>query len=136
MGSFLYFSSSLISYNFVPTKSDIDNYLEVQVGGGTDVAIKVMNSENEQCIRYVFVNSGSTFRIRNITEGKFYLKIAYGKDWFSKVENGKCIGKFLRNPMYEKGKDILDFNLQHTVDGFNIPSYQLKIDVIATNTIL
>jgi hypothetical protein len=121
-------------YNFIPKKSQIDNYLEVHVGGGTDVAIKLMNLEMDRCIRYVFINSGSTFRIRNIPEGNYYLKIAYGKNWFSKVEGGKCIGRFIRNPMYEKSADIMDFNLQYTSEGYRIPSFQLKLDVIATNT--
>ncbi|TAH22184.1 MAG: J domain-containing protein [Cytophagales bacterium] len=122
-------------YNFIPKKSSIDNYLEVHVGGGTDVAIKVMNLQTEKCIRYVFINNGSTYKIRNIPEGVYYLKIAYGKDWFSKVENEQCVGKFIRNPMYEKGSDLMDFSLQHTSDGYRIPSFQLKLDVIATNTV-
>jgi hypothetical protein len=105
----------------------------VQVGGGTDVAIKVMNLQTNKCVRYVFINSGSTYKIRNIPEGFFYLKIAYGKDWFSKIENGQCVGKFLRNPLYEKGNDTMDFNLKYTSDGYRIPSFQLKLDVIATN---
>jgi hypothetical protein len=121
-------------YNFIPKKSKIDNYLEVHVGGGTDVAIKVMNLQTDKCIRYVFINSGSTYRIRNIPEGTYYLKIAYGKDWFSKVQGGQCVGKFIRNPMYKKGEDIMDFNLQYTSDGYSIPRFQLKLDVIATNT--
>ena len=121
-------------YNFVPRKSSIDNYLEVHVGGGTDVAIKVMNLNTDKCIRYVFINSGSTYKIRNIPEGSFYLKIAYGKDWISKVENGHCEGKFLRNPMYEKGDDIMNFNIRRTSEGYSIPSFQLKLDVISTNT--
>jgi hypothetical protein len=49
-------------------KSKINNYLEVHVGGGTDVAIKVMNLETDKCIRYVFINSGSTYKIKNIPE--------------------------------------------------------------------
>ena len=121
-------------YNFIPRKSKIDNYLEVQVGGGTDVAIKVMNSQTDKCVRYVFINSGSTFKIRNLPEETFYLKIAYGKDWFSKNENGQCVGKFLRNPMYEKGVDTMDFSLKHTNEGYRVPSFQLKLDVIATDT--
>lgn len=121
-------------YNFNPKKSSIDNYLDVHVGGGTDVAIKVMNSETDECIRYVFINSGSTYKIRNIPEGKYYLKIAYGKNWFSKIEDGQCKGKFIRNSLYEKGDDIMDFNLRQTSDGYDIPSFQLKLDVIATNT--
>jgi curved DNA-binding protein CbpA len=122
-----------LCYNFVPKKSKIDNYLEVQVGGGTDVAIKLMNFKTDKCIRYVYINRNSTFRIKNIPEGKYYLKIAYGKDWFSKVEDGQCVGKFIRNPMYEKGDNIMDFNLQHTDDGYSIPSFQLKLDIISTN---
>jgi hypothetical protein len=121
-------------YNFQPRKSDIDNYIEVQVGSGTDVAIKVMDISSEKCIRYVFINSGTTYRVRNIPEGYYYLKIAYGKDWYSKIEKGNCIGKFLRAAIYEKGEDLLDFNLERTSDGYNIPSYQLKLDVISTST--
>jgi len=122
-------------YNFIPKKSNIDNYLEVQVGGGTDVAIKVMDLKTDKCIRYVFINSRSSYKIRNIPEGIYYLKIAYGKDWFSKVENGKCIGKFISSPMYEKGDELMDFNFQYTSDGFQIPSYELELDVISSNTI-
>jgi hypothetical protein len=120
-------------YNFNPQKGKIKNYLEIVVGGGTDVAIKVMNLETNECIRYVFVNSGSTYRIRNIPEGQYYLKIAYGKNWLSKIINGQCVGKFIRNPMYSKGDDIFDFNLQYTSDGYSIPSFRLSLDVIATD---
>lgn len=119
-------------YNFAPLKSKIDNYLEIEVGGGTDVAIKVMNIKNDKCIRYVFINSGSIYRIRNIPEGKYYLKIAYGKDWLSKVKEGQCVGKFIRNPIYEKGEEIMDFSLKNNSDGYSIPSFKLKLDVVST----
>jgi hypothetical protein len=36
--------------------------------------------------------------------------------------------------MYEKGSDIMDFNLQYTDRGYSIPSFQLKLDVIASAT--
>ena len=119
-------------YNFAPKKSNIDNYLEVEVGGGTDVVIKLMNSQNENCVRYVFINRGTTHVIRNIPEGLYYLKIAYGKDWYSKVENDQCVGRFLRNPIYEKGEDIMDFHLQYETNGYRIPSFKLSLDVIAS----
>lgn len=119
-------------YNFKPTKGNIKNSLEVIVGGGTDVSIKIMNMNTEKCIRYVFVNSGTTYNIENIPEGKYYLKIAYGKDWLSKVENGQCVGKFIKNPLYEKGEDILDFNIKRESNGRSIPSYQLSLDVVSS----
>lgn len=118
-------------YNFKPKRGSVSNYLEVRVGGGTDVSIKVMEINTEKCIRYVFINSGSTYYIRNIPEGKYYLKIAYGKHWVSKSENGKCIGKFTSNQLYEKGQDILDYYLQYTDGGYSVPSFKLQLDVIS-----
>jgi hypothetical protein len=121
-------------YNFKPkTDKSIDNNLEINVGGGTDVVIKLMNVKSEKCIRYVFINSGSSYQIRNIPEGIYYLKIAYGKEWLSKIENNQCIGKFIRSPMYEKGEDIMDFTIQRTYDGYSIPSFRLSLDVISSN---
>ena len=121
-------------YNFKP-KSDksIDNNLEINVGGGTDVVVKLMNVKSEKCIRYVFINSGSSYQIRNIPQGVYYLKIAYGKEWLSKIENNQCLGKFIRNPMYEKGEDIMDFTIQKTYDGYSIPSFRLSLDVVSSN---
>lgn len=119
-------------YNFKPKKGGVNNYLEVYVGSGTDVVIKVMNLNTDKCVRYVFINSGSIYTITNIPEGQYYLKIAYGKNWLSKVENGQCIGKFIRNPMYEKGDDIMDFNIQHSADGYSIPSFKLQLDVVSS----
>ena len=120
-------------YNFKPIYSNIDNYLNVNVGGNTDVAIKVMNASSNQCIRFVYVNSNSSFKIKNIPEGIFYLKIAYGKDWYMKNENGKCIGQFTKNPIYEKGQDLMDFNIQRTVNGKSIPYYDLELDIVASD---
>ena len=121
-------------YSFAPKKGDLANSLNVYVGSGTDVAIKVMNLENEKCVRYVFINSGTDYSIQNIPEGQYYLKIAYGKDWLSKNINGRCFGKFVNYPMYEKGDDILDFNKITTANGYSIPSYSLQLDVVSSGT--
>ena len=75
----------------------------------------------------------SNYNKSNIPEGQYYLKIAYGKDWLSKVENGQCIGKFIRNPMYEKGEEIMDFNIQNTIGGYSIPSFKLQLDVVSND---
>lgn len=121
-------------YNFIPKRGKVDNYLEVSVGGGTDVVIKVMNMKTEKCIRYVFINRNSTYQIKNIPEGTYYLKIAYGKNWLSKVENKSCKGKFIRNAMYEKGTDILDFNIEYSNnDSYRVPSFKLELNVIESD---
>ncbi|MDR2026813.1 MAG: hypothetical protein LBQ01_04540 [Prevotellaceae bacterium] len=122
-------------YNVVSQTGDIDNYLDVYVGGNTDVAIKIMNCSTNVCIRYVYVNSNTSYRVRNIPQGRYYLKIAYGKEWYFKIENGQCIGRFLRSPLYKKGDDILDYNLKYNYlgDGYDVPSYSVRLDIISSN---
>lgn len=120
-------------YNLSHKEGDVDNSLRVEVGSGTDVAIKLMNLHDDRCVRFVFINNGTSYKLKNIPEGKYYLKIAYGKNWLSKLENGQCIGKFFKNPLYEKGEDILDFNIIKTKDGYNIPSFELYLDIISSD---
>ncbi len=121
-------------YNFVPDFArSIDNYLIINVGPGTDVVAKLMNSNTGTCVRYVFINRSTSYTIRNIPEGVYYLKLAYGKDWLSKLENNQCVGRFLNNPMYEKGTDILDFNFVSESNGYSIPSYEISLDVISSS---
>ncbi|WP_313580605.1 hypothetical protein [Chishuiella sp.] len=122
-------------YNFKQKKGKVDNSLKITVGNGTDVVIKLMDVNTNKCIRYVFINRNTTYSIRNIPEGQYYLKIAYGKNWYSKTENGKCIGKFIENAIYEKGKDKIDFNIIHSYDGYQIPSYELELDVISSDIV-
>lgn len=121
-----------VCFNFIPVTGAILNYLDVHVGGGTDVALKLMDTHSNRCIRYVFINSRSNFKIENIPEGQYYLKIAYGKKWLSKLSNGQCFGKVIKNRLYEKGEDILNYNRQYNEDGFSIPSFRLELDVIET----
>lgn len=117
-------------YNFKPKRSKIRNHLEVYVGSGTDVVIKLINVNTEKCIRYVYINSQTSYRITNIPEGRYYLKIAYGRNWLSTTKNGKCIGKFIRNSLYEKGTDILDYYIKIDANSRRIPSFKLQLDVI------
>ena len=90
---------------------EIDNYLKINVGSNTDVVVKLIRIDNngDECIRIVYVRSGESYLIKNIPEGKYYLKIAYGKDYRSKIIDNQCNIKFIKNAQYEKGKDILDY---------------------------
>lgn len=121
-------------YNYSPKFGDVENELAVTVGGGTDVAIKLMSVTSGKCIRYVFINSRSTYSIKNLPEDSYYLKMAYGHQWLAKTNNGLCEGRFLSDAKYEKGKDILEFNRKETVGGYQIPSFSLKLDVISSVT--
>ncbi|MFN8396686.1 MAG: hypothetical protein U0176_18820 [Bacteroidia bacterium] len=108
---------------------NLDNYLDVHVGNSIDVAIKVMEQYTDKCVRFKYIQGGSTLRFPNIPEGKYYLKIAYGRDFVKKYIGGECFFRFKTNGYYEKGEDILNFNVIKTWDGEQIPSFELWLDV-------
>lgn len=122
---------------------EIDNYLRINVGSGTDVVIKLMKKGgySDECIRIVYVRSGDTYEIKNIPQGRYYLKIAYGKDYRKKIVDSVCYVKFMKNAQYEKGIEILDFNLikkpnerigNNVYESWDVPSFELFLDVIET----
>lgn len=119
---------------------DLDNYLRIVVGGGTDVVVKLMQIRNgdEHCIRVAYISGGDTHEMRNIPEGRYYLKLAYGLDYRKRIVDGDCIMKFMRNALYEKGMEVLDFNLTRGPDKqegkvvyetWSVPSYELALGV-------
>lgn len=108
----------------------IDNKLEISVGIHSDVVIKLINVSTNKCIRYVFIKAGDTYAMRNIPEGVYITKIAYGQEWRQKIINNGCIGKFIHKPLYKKGDDKLDFRLIHNKNGYQIPFYKLTLDVV------
>jgi hypothetical protein len=112
----------------------LDNYLKVNVGSNTDVVIKLMKKQygGDICIRMVFIRSNETYYLKNIPEGNYYLKIAYGKDWRQKIVDEKCYGKFMKDAQYEIGDERLDYNLIHQYDRDQVPSFELSLNVIVT----
>jgi len=111
---------------------ELNNKLLITVGSNASVAVKLINFITDKCIRYVFINKNSTYSIKNIPEGKYYLKIAYGDDWSIMGGQSNCIGRFTRNSIFEKGQDILDYNIVHEGRRYQIPSFSLKLNIDTT----
>lgn len=113
----------------------LDNQLLVHVGQNADVVVKLMQ-ETGGCSRIVYIKAGDTCSIKNIPEGVYYLKLAYGKDLYQSEKNGQCITKFLINPLYKIGEEKLDFNILKKTETINnqlynswqIPSFELTLD--------
>ena len=115
---------------------NLDNYLKINVGSHTNVVVKLMQKryDGDICIRMAFVRRKESAILKNIPEGNYYLKIAYGNDWRQKIIDNQCIGKFMRNAHYEIGKERLDY---HTIDRFDriqIPSFELQLDMISVRS--
>jgi hypothetical protein len=127
-------------FNFEDIRDlSIDNRLQIKVGRNIDVVLKLISLETDQCIRYVYIRAGDTYSIKNIPEGKYYTKIAYGKDWRQTIKDGQCIGRFISRALYKKGKEILDFNKiyegiksdgENEYSSYSIPSFNLELDVV------
>lgn len=107
------------SYGVKPKYGLQDNYFDINMGEGCDIAVKIIDLSNDRCIRYIFVSENSSITINQIPQGQYYLKIAYGYDRMEKYEDGMTHGKFTRNCYYEKSVDVFDFgkkNSQHTIN--------------------
>lgn len=122
---------------------EIENYLRINVGLGTDVVVKLIehNETKDECIRVVYVRSGDVFEIKNIPQGEYYLKIAYGKDIRKKIIDNICYVKFMKNAKYEKSKEFLNFSLvkkpnkkigNEIYENWEVPSFELFLDIIET----
>lgn len=120
----------------------VDNYLQISVGWNTDVVVKLMKVNGNECIRYIYVRGGDTYKIKHIPPSQYYLKIAYGKNWRQKIDNGQIVGKFATNALYKISTDVLDYeiiylNKEEKADGFvqhlNIPSYSVSLDVTTSD---
>ncbi len=105
-----------------------DNYFDIEIGKGCDVAIKIVDAATDQCIRYVFVPENSSINIQMIPQGKYYLKLAYGKYWMEYDNgDGTISAKFTKNVTYDKSVDIFDFGKKNSS---NIVNYLLQINVV------
>ncbi|MBK9334457.1 MAG: hypothetical protein IPM96_19145 [Ignavibacteria bacterium] len=47
----------------------LNNFLRIDATGATDVVIKIINSNTHECIRTVFISSGSVYEIKTYRKG-------------------------------------------------------------------
>lgn len=123
--------------NISPTyDNDLDNKLLIHVGNNADAVVKLMNYTGD-CIRIAYIKSGDSYSMKNIPEGFYYLKIAYGKDFRKYTQNGNCIVKFMIDPIYKRGSEKLDYykvKRPNTIEGdyevehWQLPSYELDLN--------
>jgi len=114
---------------------EYDNYLRINFRGTGDLVLKLMKINtygDDQCVRMVYLKGNTTYSIENIPQGKYYVKLAYGKEWTSSGTGSSCKGGFAKDGFYEKGEDVFDYNVVENYSGYSIPSYELSLHVIST----
>lgn len=114
-------------YGVKPVYGIQDNYFDIRIGEGFNAAIKIVNAESEQCIRYVYVPEGETITVSQIPQGRYYLKLAYGKDWMEHNDGKRICAKFTKNQSFEKSTSCYDFGKKNSQ---GLVNYSLEINVI------
>lgn len=116
-------------YGIKPKYGQKDNYFDIEIGKGSNVAIKIVNADTDECIRYVYVPENSGITVQMIPPGKYYLKLAYGKDWMEFDNGDGCIGgKFSLGVCYGRSVGVFDFGKKNSSD-LCIINYLLQINV-------
>ena len=113
-------------YGVTPQYGILDNYFDIYIDGGLNVAVKIVDADNDQCIRYVYVPNGEQVTVGQIPQGRYYLKLAYGRDWMETEEDGMTKGKFTRNTFFERSVSCYDFGKKNSQTYVN---YSLELNV-------
>ena len=107
-----------------PIHGTQDNYFDIEVGDGLDIAIKIVDAETDKCIRYVYAPQNEVTTINDIPQGRYYVKIAYGNDWMEFVNTDVIYGKFTRNVFFEKS-NVFDYGKKNSLEDAN---YRMSIN--------
>jgi hypothetical protein len=92
---------------------DYNGELTIDLGVGLDVVLKLTKinaNKDDDCIGIMYILEATNFQIKNISEGKYYLKLGYGQHLTRKIENDKCKIRYKTNVICKKGDNILGFN--------------------------
>ncbi len=112
----------------------LDNYLQIRSGKNSEVIVNMVSTESSKKIRTMYLTKNQTQFIRNIPEGKYQLHLTYGDDYAEKMIDGRCIAYFKNQKATEVGDQILDFNVEITDKGKNVPSYNLEVSLEASDS--
>ena len=114
------------TYGVTPIYGTLDNYFDIKMGKGCDLALKIIDLSKNKCIRYIYVQENSEYTVSQIPQGQYKLLIAYGKKWMTQQKDGKYLGKFADNAYYEQSIDDFDFGKKNSREMIN---YLLSINV-------
>ncbi len=108
---------------------NLDNYLKLSMGNTTEVILDIVSINTKKTVRTVYLKKNITKYVKNIPEDEYRLHIQYGTGYAEKTANGICTGYFKSNTLKEISDQILNYNNIKTKTGFNIPSYNIQLDL-------
>lgn len=61
--------------------------LTIENGGNTDVIVCLYNTKSKRTIRNEYIRKKSNFKMTNISQGHYKIRVLYGNDWNPTLEN-------------------------------------------------
>jgi curved DNA-binding protein CbpA len=97
------------------------------------VVCLVDNNQPNKTIRNQYMSPGTTFKMNNIPDGSYFLKIYFGNNWDAnkKLDNGKIKGGFkdeLGFVVLNEGKESFIMKQQNVGNSTSFSSYEIIID--------
>lgn len=109
------------------------NNITINNSENSEVIVCLVNTEKPyQTIRNQYMNSGTTFKMNNIPDGNYYLKVYFGNNWNSNktIDNGKIKGGFneqLGFIILNEGKDHFIMEQKHSENSISYSSYEVVL---------
>ena len=107
------------------------SFLEIKNHSGLDAVVLLENYYSGNIIRNVFISAHSSYKMKNIPEGRYIMKTMYGNSWNKEKNNGSKFpkGGFMRNVSYDKTSesDIFDFTFERGYDYINYPTWEVTL---------
>jgi len=110
---------------------DSKNSITINNGNTMEVVVCLVNSDNKT-IRNQYMPVSTTFKMNNIPDGRYSIKVLFGNTWSAKQTflNGKIKGGFLADVEFEKmntGKNMLLMQQKKEGSSTSFSSYEITL---------
>jgi len=106
----------------------MQNFLLINCAPSTCAVIRLIDLETGRCCRVAQVMAGDSLRLTNIPAGKYFARIAYGREW-QYEDKGSCKGYFSQSAVYKESKRVFDFRPEERKKYVKYPSFALSLSL-------
>ncbi len=94
-------------------------------------AVVILVNQKGKWVRNSYIPSGASYKMKNIPEGKYIIKVTQGYSWYNQKDNGegKAKGGFMKDVSYYESKwdECINFTYKRTKDGISYQDHEIKL---------
>lgn len=106
------------------------NNISIRNSNESEVVVcLVENKKAKRTIRNQYMNTGSTFKMNDIPDGEYFLKVYYGSNWDTAKTflNNKVKGGFLKEISFVELENNFKMKHEETNSGSSFSSYEIAL---------